>query len=152
MLLAEQIVSAAELGAIIGVKARRVGQLAAEGVLDADEGKFVLGAAVQAFVRHKSGRGDGDHESARDLRERAQARKIHLEVDALERNTVLISDAAAAWSSATQQVVERILSVARQYPEAAEDIQRCLDSIAELPDVLVPSVSAGRAANGHPVG
>jgi hypothetical protein len=150
MLLAEQRITAAEFGAIVGIKARRVGQLVAEGVLEADDAGLVLGESVQAFFRHKQTR--GGQESARDMRERAQARKIGLEVDVLERNTVLISDVAAGWSNASQQVIERLLAVGRQYPEAAEDIRRCLDSIAELPDVLVPSVSASRAANGHTVG
>lgn len=50
--VADKNVATTELAAVLGISARRVQQLAQDGILDTVErGKFELGAAVQAYIR-----------------------------------------------------------------------------------------------------
>ena len=50
--VADKNVATTELAAVLGISARRVQQLAQDGILDTVErGKFELSAAVQAYIR-----------------------------------------------------------------------------------------------------
>jgi phage terminase Nu1 subunit (DNA packaging protein) len=77
--VAEMTVTAAELGALLGVSRQRCGQLAGEGVLVRVNGKFRLGESVARYISHLREDARRRTQSAATVRtQEARARSIEL--------------------------------------------------------------------------
>jgi terminase small subunit / prophage DNA-packing protein len=122
--LIETPVSAAVIGQLIGVSARRVTQLRDEGIIPAGpRGKFILGQAVRAYCAHmrpaSGGHAAGGSKSTgpADLAEekarltKAQADLAEMKLDAARGVLVPAADVDREWRNVLAAVRSRLLAV-----------------------------------------
>lgn len=95
--IAELTVTAAELGALLGITRQRCGQLAGEGVLVRVNGKFKLGEAVGRYIGHLREDQRRTTASAATVRtQEARARSIELRNGEKERALISLAESVAA--------------------------------------------------------
>jgi terminase small subunit / prophage DNA-packing protein len=123
--LIETPVSAAVIGQLIGVSARRVTQLRDEGIIPAGpRGKFILGQAVRAYCAHmrpasgghaaggaKGGPDPSDLAEQKARLTKAQADLAEMKLDAARGVLVPAADVDREWRNTFAAVRSRLLAV-----------------------------------------
>jgi hypothetical protein len=95
--VADVLISAAELGALVGVSRVRIGQLTGEGVLTKVAGKYRLGESVSKYIGHLREDARRSTQSAATVRtQEARARSIELRNAEKERALIPLEESLAA--------------------------------------------------------
>jgi phage terminase Nu1 subunit (DNA packaging protein) len=140
--LADTIVSTSDLAAVLGLTDRRVRQLREDGTLpEAGRGRFVLGAAVQAYngrLREQAAGRQGADEDAPDLTDE-RARLAKAQADAQEMKNAQTrgellprGDVDAAVAAAFARVRARLVGI----PAKAAPVVMTMESAAEAQAAL----------------
>lgn len=127
----ETEVITSQLADIIGKSAQWIRQLTRDGILkQTGRGKYKLGEAVQAYIRHVEGETDGNKVNFRD--ERAEHEKIkkeiaYLELEEKRKNLHTTEDVQNAWGMLLVEFRGRLSSYP---PKLANELSHMTDTKA----------------------
>jgi len=107
---------AATLASLFNLTEQRIHQLAREGVIPRENGKYELVSAVQGYIKLLQDRAGGrterrDVHSERSRLTRAQAERAELEVAALHRSLLPFDEVVAAWEQLVAAFRARCLAL-----------------------------------------
>ena len=152
-----ELVSVEHLAEFLNLTARRVQQLASDGVIPrTDRGAYELAPAVRAYVRYLQGIAGGKGTEAEDLqRERtalARVQREEIELRILEKRRTLIpaTEIEPAWLA----LVAAARAHLRAEPDRLAHILDTLEGVAPKRDVLAESFDAflGKLSGFEPTG
>lgn len=136
-IIQDREVITSELAAIVGKTPQWIRQLTRDGILQqVGRGKYSLGEAVQAYIKHVEGESSDGKISYRD--ERAEHEKVKkemamLELEEMRKNLHTTADVQEAWGELLVSFRTRILglppklSIELAYMTDAKEIRRLLD-------------------------